>query len=287
MTRAAVAQASSHPRPPTTVSILKGLVQSDRPVRNLYRGLCSTLVANAASQGSFFFFKAHFEGILLRAKNAGSDVRAYQNDGGLSSSVTSHLTPADYFVASTMAGAATQILTNPLWVLRTRMVTQDRSATGAYPNMWAGAKDLLRSEGFKGFYRGLGIGMLTVSHGGIQFAVYEPVKRMILGSRRKGEERTLTIPETIVLSATSKLIAGTATLPLVTVRNRLQNNDARQLYGRGLRQVVANLWRDRGIRGFYAGLVPATVRVLPGTVIMFLVIENVRTYLPRLVHVSQ
>ena len=104
---------------------------------------------------------------------------------------------------------------------------------------------------------------------------------MVGDSTSKNKSQRLTALETIYLSATSKLIAGTATFPLVTLRNRLQNNDAKQLYGRGLRDIALNLWRERGIRGFYAGLVPGTIRVLPGTVIMFLVIENVRTYLPR------
>ncbi|KAH8881517.1 carrier protein flx1-like protein [Thozetella sp. PMI_491] len=267
---------------PTAISILGGLARSDRPLRNLYRGLNGTLLANALSQGSFFFFKSQFELALWDLKNR----RQRNAVGATGSHAPTHLSPLDYFLTSSLAGITVQALTNPLWVLRTRMVTRDLAAEGAYPTLWAGVRDILRNEGFRGFYRGLGMGMLTVSHSGILFAVYEPGKRMLLDRRGRDEDRRLTNAETTVLSAVSKFAAGMVTFPMVTIRNRLQNNDTKQLYGRGAADVVANLWKQRGVRGFYAGLLPATIRVLPANVITLLVLENVRVYMPRLVTVA-
>ena len=68
--------------------------------------------------------------------------------------------------------------------------------------------------------------------------------------------------------------------PLQVFRTRLQNYNADERFGRGIRGVAIQLWREEGIRGFYRGLVPGVVRVMPATWVTFLVYENVKYYLP-------
>jgi solute carrier family 25 folate transporter 32 len=161
------------------------------------------------------------------------------------------------------------------------MLSSDRAAAGAYPSMWAGAARLLRAEGPRGFYRGLGVGMMSVSHGAVQFAVYDPARRWYF-VRRGGEGgEHMGNEATIVLSTAAKAVAGVTTYPLQVLRSRLQHYEAEALYGRGIRGVVGRLWAEEGWRGFYRGMVPGVVRVLPATWVTFLVYENVRYYLPR------
>jgi solute carrier family 25 folate transporter 32 len=169
------------------------------------------------------------------------------------------------------------------------MLASDRAAAGAYPSMWSGAVRLWREEGPWGFYRGLGVGMLAVSHGAVQFAVYDPARKMYLASKKRrgqggvgGEEGVVSNEATLVLSTVSKLVAGAATYPLQVLRSRLQHHDAEELFGKGVSGVVRKLWREEGVRGFYRGVVPGVVRVLPATWVTFLVYENVKYYLPRL-----
>lgn len=254
--------------PLTTVSVLRSLAHTDRPLAALYRGLTPNLLGNASSWASFFFFKSLAERGLSSLHHGG----------------TAALTPADYFAASLAAGAATQILTNPIWVLKTRMLSSDRAAAGAYPSMWAGAARLLRAEGPRGFYRGLGVGMMSVSHGAVQFAVYDPARRWYFARRGgggEGDSKQMGNEATIVLSTAAKAVAGVTTYPLQVLRSRLQHYEAETLYGRGVRGGVGRLWREEGWRGFYRGMVPGVVRVLPATWVTFLVYENVRYYLPR------
>ncbi|KAK3906420.1 mitochondrial carrier domain-containing protein [Staphylotrichum tortipilum] len=282
--------ASSSSSPPTTVSLIRNLSRTDRPLAALYRGLTPNLLGNATSWASFFFFKSRVERAIahLRAASAqrnnlptphGEDLTAAQ-EARLERKL---LTPADFFAASLAAGALTQLITNPIWVLKTRMLASDSSAAGAYPSMWAGAARLMREEGLWGFYRGLGVGMLAVSHGAVQFAVYDPARRMYLArkARKEGDAVVVTNEATVVLSTVSKLVAGAATYPLQVLRSRLQNYDAEQQFGKGVSGVVRKLWREEGIRGFYRGVMPGVVRVLPATWVTFLVYENVKYYLPR------
>ncbi|RDA95777.1 hypothetical protein CP533_5111 [Ophiocordyceps camponoti-saundersi (nom. inval.)] len=251
---------------PTTMAVLRGLTRTSRPVASLYRGLTPNLVGNAAGWATFFSAKAQAERFLA-------------GPGGNPSA-------ADTFVASAGAGCATAALTNPVWVLKTRMLSTDRGAAGAYPSMVAGAVAVWKTEGLRGFYRGLAVSMLGVSHGAVQFAVYEPAKRMYL-SRRKRRRRDvddayLPTEATMALSTGAKLVAGAVTYPYQVLRSRLQNQWADERFGRGFFAVVANTWRLEGVGGFYRGLVPGVVRVMPATWVTFLVYEKVKYYLPRI-----
>ncbi|KAI1165247.1 mitochondrial folate carrier protein [Nemania serpens] len=263
----------------TTVSVIRKLTRTPHPVAALYRGLTPNLIGNGSSWASFFFFKARAENAILALKGRSP-----------ADSVTA-LTPQDYFIASGVAGMFTQVLTNPVWVLKTRMLSSDRGAAGAYPSMWAGAAQLWRTEGWRGFYRGLGIGLFGVSHGAVQFAVYDPLKQMYIRKAR-GSTRDASHPDdhgtqrmtndaTLVISSVSKLVAGAVTYPYQVIRSRLQNYDAEERFGRGIRGVVKRTWTEEGWRGFYRGIIPGVVRVMPATWVTFLVYENTKFHLPR------
>ncbi|ETS80680.1 hypothetical protein PFICI_08209 [Pestalotiopsis fici W106-1] len=269
----------------TTLSLVRSLVQMPQPLRALYRGLTPNLLGNASSWASFFFFKTRAERAILGLKGSPSG-----QDSAVSLSTT------DYFAASAVAGAGVQVLTNPIWVLKVRMLSSDRGAVGAYPSMWAGAAQLFRDEGLRGFYRGLGISLIGVSHGAVQFAVYEPAKRIYFARRRRRLDQEvgrdaaaasdmpplkLSNEATLVLSSASKLVAGAVTYPYQVIRSRLQNFNADENYGRGISGVIRRTWQHEGIRGFYRGIIPGVIRVMPATWVTFLVYENMKFYLPQ------
>lgn len=264
---------------PTTVALLASLTSGDRPLASLYRGLTPNLVGNAAGWASFFFLKSRAERAIALARGVGEP-----RQHGLPRQQPS---PADFFLSSAAAGAATSALTNPVWVLKTRMLSSDRGAAGAYPSMLAGARAIYAAEGPRGFYRGLGVSLLGVSHGAVQFAVYEPAKRMYLARRRRDsaddddDDAPMSTPATVALSSAAKLVAGAVTYPYQVLRTRLQNYHADERFGRGLRGVVVRTWREEGLVGFYRGLVPGVVRVMPATWVTFVVYERVRYHLPR------
>ncbi|KAI2470322.1 mitochondrial carrier [Annulohypoxylon bovei var. microspora] len=267
---------SAGPQPPlTTLSLIRTLTQTPHPVASLYRGLTPNLLGNASSWASFFLFKAWTERALLSLKPVPADGPAA-------------LSPRDYFLASGCAGVVTQVLTNPLWVLKTRMLSSDRGAAGAYPNLRSGAARLFRDEGWRGFYRGLGISLFGVAHGAVQFAVYDPLKRLYFARRGSSpdpryprEQQRISNEATLVLSSVAKLVAGAVTYPYQVIRSRLQNYDADARFGRGIQGVVGRTWKGEGWRGFYRGIIPGVVRVLPATWVTFLVYENMKFYLPQ------
>lgn len=94
-----------------------------------------------------------------------------------------HSVPTDsnwaHILAAMTAGATGTIVTNPLWVIKTRFMAQSMSdqATGKrYRNTWDAIRTIYQQEGFRAFYRGLMPSLLGVSHVAVQFPLYEQLK---------------------------------------------------------------------------------------------------------------
>lgn len=94
---------------------------------------------------------------------------------------------------------------------------------------------------------GLVPGLFNVSHGALQFMIYEEMKDCYY--LRTGR-RKMSSWEYLGFAAASKLIAASVTYPLQLFRARLQ--DQHQQYS-NLVEVVKKTWKGEGFRGFYKG----------------------------------
>lgn len=182
-------------------------------VKSFYRGLMPNMIGNSVSWALYFMWYGNIKD-LVRSARGGSSRR---------------LRSSDYFLASGIAGILTAVFTNPIWVIKTRMLSTARHAPGAYRSIAHGTFELYRSEGLRGFYRGLLPSLFGVSHGAVQFMAYEQLKNQWAG-KRKGGKAGLTNSDYVLLSAVSKMFAGSITYPYQVVRARLQLYDARERY---------------------------------------------------------
>ena len=156
------------------------------------------------------------------------------------------------------------------------MLSTSAGFDGAYTSLFSGVRQIYASDGLRGFYRGLLPSLFGVSHGALQFMVYEKMKIFRQGQGYPGRSQLSSL-DFIALSGTSKLIAGTVTYPYQVVRSRLQTYDAERTY-RGVLDVIAQTSRQEGLGGFYRGIVPNMLRVLPSTCVTFLVYESARSF---------
>lgn len=104
----------------TRVGIWKSLidiVQKDG-LSGLYRGLGVNMTGNAASWGFYFLWYT-----MLKD-------RASANDPSVNLSAGQHL------IASAESGIITAFITNPLWVVKTRMFTSSRANKAAYRSVF-------------------------------------------------------------------------------------------------------------------------------------------------------
>ena len=153
------------------------------------------------------------------------------------------------------AGAAVSLVTNPIWVVKTRLQLQDRMP-GTSVKAYVGAIDCFRSivreEGISGLYRGLLPSLLLVSHGAIQMAVYEKLKQMGVS---EDNHSALVFTSHGVCGALSKASATMATYPFQVMRSRMQQRlEHRALKYRGLISSVRLTLRREGVLGLYKGM---------------------------------
>ncbi|KAL5337097.1 mitochondrial carrier domain-containing protein [Aspergillus crustosus] len=237
-----------------------------------YRGLTPNIVGNSFSWALYFLLYGDIKRTIgtwrLHECEKGEQQRGM-------------LTSLDYFIASGSAGLMTSILTNPIWVIKTRMLATGSKSPGAYTSFTKGAMQILRSEGIPGFYRGLSPSLFGVSHGALQFVAYEKLKlyRTEADSGPKNHKE-LSNMDFFIISSISKVFAGSLTYPYQVLRSRLQTYNAHLAYS-GLGDAIVQVWAREGLAGFYKGLGPNLFRVLPSTWVTFLVYENTRTFLQR------
>lgn len=184
------------------------------------------------------------------------------------------------FVSSGLAGMLTVLVANPLWMTKTRLC-QPSPVVDPYQGLVDCLRKTWRTEGLRGLYRGLIPGLIGTSHGAVQFLAYEEMKKMY--KRRHVSEKPK-ISEFLLMSSASKIIAAAVTYPYQVVRCRLQlapgPSDSFSP-STNLRTVIRTTWRGEGLGGFYKGIIPNTIRVLPGTCITFLVYEQLNAFFKK------
>ncbi|CAI5477805.1 unnamed protein product [Closterium sp. Yama58-4] len=136
---------------------------------------------------------------------------------------------------------------------------------------------IVKEEGFRGLYRGIGPSLILVSHGAIQMAAYEELKQLMLALRSPSpwaapaptqpridshpSSSSSSLPahpavtelspwDIAAVGATAKLCAASATYPYQVVRARLQMrpNEVGQLKYRNTQHAVTSMWRLEGAR---------------------------------------
>lgn len=124
--------------------------------------------------------------------------------------------------------------TNPIWVIKTRLMSQSSSRIETnhsrppwhYRNTWDAARMMYRNEGILSFYSGLTPALLGLTHVAIQFPLYEIFKEKFTGIgqglKETDEDRSHHFYGLAMAVFLSKVCASTATYPHEVVRTRLQ-----------------------------------------------------------------
>lgn len=79
-------------------------------------------------------------------------------------------------VASTMASLFGTIVTQPLWVVKTRMLLNITSGINELNNFLFSTKQIYKQSGLMGYSKGLGLSLILSFSGVIQMYTYEVLK---------------------------------------------------------------------------------------------------------------
>ena len=283
-------------RPPmSSLSTARGLVVKEG-WRSLWKGLTPNLVGNTVAWGSYFFLYNQAKA-RLQSWKGGRELRT-----------------TDYLACACVTGVAVQAMTNPLWVVKTRSFLDEAnsaaSSSSARPSLLCSLSALWREEGVRGLYRGFLPALFGVSHGAVQFMVYEETKkawRRVKTERQRRRRKELdlshlsatstlappssasllpsppppapapgapfTALETVCMAIASKTVASVTTYPYQVVRTHMQSRSIHPPYA-STWDCVLRVWRASGVRGFYRGVVVSTVKVIPNACAVFVIYEH-------------
>ena len=162
--------------------------------------------------------------------------------------------------AGALAGSATVFLTNPIWVVNTRMTArQSESNSETLPTKEGESEvkaqspstlgtliKIVNEEGVMRLFSGVLPALVLVLNPILQYTVYERLKQM-LEKRRK-----VTPTDSFLLGALGKLAATTITYPYITVKSRahVATGAGKQ---EGMTASLRKIVREDGVSGLYGG----------------------------------
>ena len=164
------------------------------------------------------------------------------------------LTTLESIIAGAIAGSATVLITNPIWVVNTRM-TARKSADGKSFSSDRTAKKLstigtllsiIKNEGLMRLFAGVMPALVLVINPILQYTVYEQLKNFVEKKRR------ITPRDSFYLGALGKLAATSITYPYITVKSRMHvagKNGTEENTFSSLRRIL----REEGWSGLYGG----------------------------------
>ncbi|GFQ07818.1 folate transporter 1 chloroplastic [Phtheirospermum japonicum] len=232
--------------------------------RGLYAGFFPAVLGSTISWGLYFYFYSIAKQRYSRSRD--------------------ELSPGLHLAAAAEAGGLVCLCTNPIWLVKTRMQLQTPQQARPYSGFHDALRTILKEEGWRSLYKGLGPGLFLVTHGAIQFTAYEELRKMLINFRTEEYERNSNIADNsldsidyAVLGASSKLAAVGLTYPSQVIRARLQqrpNIEGIPRYMDSL-HVVKETLRFEGVRGFYKGITANVLKNAPAASVTFIVYENV------------
>ncbi|XP_057974621.1 peroxisomal nicotinamide adenine dinucleotide carrier-like isoform X2 [Malania oleifera] len=254
----------------------------------LYSGLKPSLLGTAVSQGVYYYFYQVF-------KNTAEAIAAAQRDNGHGDGTVGMFS---WLFVAAIAGSLNVLLTNPIWILVTRMQTH----TQAERKIMEAKEAALREAFESGLIDSSSLqeklteihtvkpspyGMLhAVCNPSIQFMIYESSLKHLRAKRATNKQglKNVTALEVFLLGALAKLGATISTYPLLVVKSRLQAKQeiggSNSLRYSGTLDAIIKMIRHEGLPGFYRGMSTKIMQSVFAASVLFMVKEElVKAYM--------
>ncbi|KAG0206323.1 hypothetical protein BGX28_002224 [Mortierella sp. GBA30] len=226
-------------------------IWSEEGIRGLYRGLGPTIFGYLPTWAIYFTAYDYFKDLVARQTG--------HHESNL----------FVYIVAAMSAGATSTTITNPLWVIKTRFMTQNEHTPYRYNNTLHAFTTIYRVEGLRGFYKGLGSSLMGISHVALQFPLYEKLRQWL----KSADTDQVSSTNILAASSTSKMAASIATYPHEVIRTRLQNQSTHPPKYQGIIHACKVIYHEEGIRAFYKGMPTNLLRTVPASALTILTYE--------------
>lgn len=205
-------------------------------VNGLYSGLDSALFGISVTNFVYYYWyewtRSFFEKAAVKAGRA-----------------SKRLTTVESMIAGAIAGSATVMLTNPIWVVNTRMTTRKRAGGEEgvkAPTTVGTLLALIKDEGPLALFSGVAPALVLVINPILQYTIFEQLKNTLEKKKR------ITPTAAFLLGALGKLFATSITYPYITVKSRM-HVAGRDSEKESMMDAMRRIIREEGYVGFYKG----------------------------------
>ncbi|PGH23123.1 hypothetical protein AJ80_02751 [Polytolypa hystricis UAMH7299] len=240
------AQVESKRAQSSTLDAVRHIIKREG-IKGLYAGLESALFGISVTNFVYYYWyewtRAAFEKAAVKAGRA-----------------SKKLTTVESMIAGAIAGSATVLITNPIWVVNTRMTARKGEAEEELPgggekkekkakSTLATLRELLKQEGPTALFAGVLPALILVINPILQYTFFEQFKNLVEKKRR------VTPTDAFYLGALGKLLATSITYPYITVKSRMHvaSKDGPK---ESLNGSVKKIIKEEGYSGLYKGIGP-------------------------------
>ncbi|XP_066930649.1 mitochondrial ornithine transporter 1-like [Clytia hemisphaerica] len=168
----------------------------------------------------------------------------------------------------------------PLELIKCRMQTLMENQ-GTFKNItpFTIIKDVLRTDGFFGFYRGITSTVLREVPGYFFFfGGYEGTKYLL---SQGNEDQELGLGKTIIAGGVGGVSIWAAIYPFDIIKSRMQVYSSGGGAGISLMETSRLLMKEGGVRAFYSGVGPTLCRAFPACAALFVGYEYSKSFLTK------
>jgi adenine nucleotide transporter 17 len=214
-------------------------------IQGLYAGIDSALFGISVTNFVYYYWyewtRAFFEKAAIKAGRANKK-----------------LTTVESMLAGAVAGGATVFITNPIWVVNTRMTTRKEEGESSKdieggkavrkPSTMNTLMGLIRDEGVSSLFAGVMPALVLVINPILQYTIFEQLKQFVEKKRSVGAR------DAFLMGALGKLLATTITYPYITIKSRAHVTAKGE--GKGMWTTLRQIVDQEGWSGLYGGVVP-------------------------------
>jgi solute carrier family 25 phosphate transporter 23/24/25/41 len=207
------------------------------------------------------------------------------------------LTPLLRLAAGAGAGIVGMSATYPMDMVRGRITIQE-GTNQQYRGMLHATRSIVAEEGVLALWKGWLPSVIgVIPYVGLNFAVYETLKDVLIKMYDCRDERDLTIATRLACGAVAGTTGQTVAYPFDVVRRRLQVSGwagARELHAdhgaavayRGMGDCFVRTIKEEGVKALFKGLAPNYLKVVPSIAIAFVSYEQVKELLGAEIRIS-
>uniref|UniRef100_T1IIK0 Peroxisomal membrane protein PMP34 n=1 Tax=Strigamia maritima TaxID=126957 RepID=T1IIK0_STRMM len=242
-------------------------IMTDGGISSLYKGLLPVLVSVCASNFVYFYTFHGLKAFYGTPKNQNA---------------------ARDLLLACLAASVNVLSTTPLWVVTTRLKLQGTKlhskelttdSAPLYNGLLDGLIKVYKKEGAAGLWSSTLPSLILVLNPGIQYMVYETLKRQIRGISNAQDLNAFTY---FCIGAWAKAIATVVTYPIQLIQSKFRYGNKDNTKQMGILETISHILRTQGIQGLFKGLEAKLLQTVLTAALMLVCYEKIAAFVFRI-----